>query len=658
MFPDILGQPAILIRAEVPRDITAHSAKSIHYMLVLMGAVGLASLFAVLGLLQAVVVYPVACLTSHVTSITRSQDLSRRLAMARGDEIGTLASKFDGMLDRIDRDFKERLRAEQALAESVSLLQATFDATAEGILAVTRDGKVVTCNNRLAQMWRIPKTALNTQPGPNALDLDITQLVDPQVFLSRIQESFADPDIETNDMLFFKDGRVVELYSRPQKLAGKTVGRVWIFKDVTQHAQAEAGLARAHAHELAVRRRIQETLLLGAVPEYVTGLDVGVITLPSEAVDGDFYDFFGHSPHCLDMVVGDIMGKGTTAALLGAATKSQLLRALNRLMSMTPGVIPEPEAIVNFVHTEVTPQFGRPEIGLFVTLCYTRFDLDKRLVVLVDCGHPKPIHYQKRQDRCVTLEGPNMPLGISEEEVYRQVSAPFEQGDMFFFYSDGVTEARNVGGEFFGAERVAECVRRYSVLPPQQLIEKVVEDVKAFGGTDRFHDDLTCVAVKIEEDTAGGFRLRRELTIWSDLGELTRVRRFVRQFCEDLPPPGMDEESHAKVELALAEAVTNVMRHGLKGRAGEPILIECSASEERICVNLCHWGEPFQPDRITLPDLERSSEGGLGLYIIERCMDEVVYSQDTAGKNCISLVKHVRQPRGERSDGTENRKGE
>src|SRR3712207_3966746 len=124
----------------------------------------------------------------------------------------------------------------------------------------------------------------------------------------------------------------------------------------------------------------------------------------------------------------------------------------------------------------------RSGLERFATLCYARFDLRQQQLVFVDCGHTKTIHYRQRTGTCETLEGDNMPIGFSEQETYRQVAGPFEMGDGFFFYSDGVTEAKNEAGELFGMDRLLELVRANGHLAPEALIDTVRAAVTAYAG--------------------------------------------------------------------------------------------------------------------------------------------------------------------------------
>lgn len=255
-------------------------------------------------------------------------------------------------------------------------------------------------------------------------------------------------------------------------------------------------LAQVRRREGEVGAKIQQTLLLGQPPRALPGVQVAALTIPSQQIDGDFYDFYQHNDRCLDVVVGDVMGKGVPAALLGAAIKSYFLRALSSLIApLDHGKLPEPEEIVTSVHADVSRQF----IGLesFATLCYARFNLEQDWVTLVDCGHTKTIHFHARTGTSETLHGDNIPLGFSEGEIYKQIFAPFEVGDIFFFYSDGITEAQNDTGEFFGVDSLVELIQANNGLTPEELIDKVRAAVVAFSRTEAFADDVTGVAVKI-----------------------------------------------------------------------------------------------------------------------------------------------------------------
>ena len=410
---------------------------------------------------------------------------------------------------------------------------------------------------------------------------------------------------------------------------------VGISEDITDRKRAQEELARAREQEVEIGFKIQQTLLLEQPPQDLPGVRAAALTIPSQRIDGDFYDFFNHRDTCLDVIVGDVMGKGIPAALLGAATKSHFLQALSRLISLAaPGVLPEPKDIVTLAHAEVARQLI--ELESFVTLCYARFDLVERRLELVDCGHTTTIHYQAATATCRLLQGENLPLGVSESEIFEQMSVRVEPGDVFLFYSDGLTETRNAEGELFGIDRLSDCVRQHGHLEPRELIEQLRLEAVAFSRSECFGDDLTCVAVRIEERRLP--LVRAEIEISSDLEELARARAFVREVCTSLANPPADEIID-QLELATTEAASNVMRHAYGGRTDRRIQLEAEAFDDRIVVRLHHLGQSFDPAAVRPPVFDGTQEGGFGMYIISQSMDEVRYHRDERGRHCISMIK-------------------
>ena len=403
-----------------------------------------------------------------------------------------------------------------------------------------------------------------------------------------------------------------------------------------------ADLEAAREREGQVGFRIQQMLLLTQPPTDFAGLRVAALTVPSQRIDGDFYDFFRHENRCLDVIVADVMGKGIPAALLAGATKSNFLEALCHLMAMSRnGALPEPKEIVTLAHADMVRQLI--DLESFVTLSYARLDLNRRILDLVDCGHTGMMVVRGRTGVCETLHGNNLPLGIREGEIFDQLAIPFEAGDLFLFYSDGITDIRNGDGELFGADRLAEFVRINCALEPESLVTAIRQAALKFAQSDRPTDDLTCVAVKIGDPQPP--LARSELEIGSDLKQLRRAREFVREFCGKVPDGLLDQDDVAEFELAVNEAASNIMKHAYHGRADQRIQLEAEMVSPRVSIRLHHLGDSFDPTTVSPPTLDGSRESGFGVYLIAKSVDDVRYSRDERGRNCITLVKVLNSQR-------------
>jgi len=148
----------------------------------------------------------------------------------------------------IVRDLSGQDESARERAETISLLRATLDSTADGILVVDSTDKIRLHNERFLDLWRIPAGRVG-QTDAETLESVLDQIVDPQAFIARVRTLYRAPETESVDTIELVDGRVIERYSRPQRIGDRIIGRVWSFRDVTSQRRAEQAL------ELAVQMR-------------------------------------------------------------------------------------------------------------------------------------------------------------------------------------------------------------------------------------------------------------------------------------------------------------------------------------------------------------------------------------------------------------------
>ncbi len=170
-------------------------------------------------------------------------------------QVATVPVMFEGApaLITFAHDVTEYNRARRDLERTISLQQATLESTTDGLLVVDTEGRMVSYNRKFTDMWRIPPAVLQSGDDRTAIAYVLDQLRDPAQFLSKVQELYAQRDARSFDVLEFKDGRTFERYSQPQRIGGRTVGRVWSFRDVTDRQRLAQRIARLEKMEAVAR---------------------------------------------------------------------------------------------------------------------------------------------------------------------------------------------------------------------------------------------------------------------------------------------------------------------------------------------------------------------------------------------------------------------
>jgi len=208
------------------------------------------------------------------------------------DSKGTFLEGFG-----IIRDITERHRMERERQNAISLLEAALESTADGLLIVNMDGRIVRFNERFARMWEIPPEILQARDDGRAIEYVLAQLTEPEQFLSKVRKLYATPEAESFDTLHFRDGRVFERYSLPQKLAGHVVGRVWSFRDVSERERAQAEVGQALEREATIARNLDTALFTLSVAPDGTFLRYEYVSRGAEALYGRPYEELAQDPN-------------------------------------------------------------------------------------------------------------------------------------------------------------------------------------------------------------------------------------------------------------------------------------------------------------------------------------------------------------------------
>lgn len=405
--------------------------------------------------------------------------------------------------------------------------------------------------------------------------------------------------------------------------------------------------------EIQLSARIHEVMLLGKIPESIPGIVIDAATFPSKEIDGDFFGFYRPVNEIFDLAIGDVMGKGLPAALVGTAVKSQLTRFAEPLNASTLTFskltgwhqnILSPSEIINHVHNELSTALL--EIEYFVTLIYGRFDLRKHTFTFVDCGAPKTLHYKKSYDKFVELSGKNIPLGVIKDELYQSHEVLFQEQDIFLFYSDGVTEAQSNTGTQFGLQRLIDVIKNHINKTPQEIIEAISEALKKHTNKTTWDDDVTLCVIKIvalPNFPPSQHSISSKFV--SDLSQLKAVRDFVKQVCQKAPEDA--KQLIPTLQLAINEIFCNIVKHGYKGNPRGEIIIKGEFTKDGILFDIADQGLSFNPSLIANPSLGGFQESGFGLYMIKEISDSLSYkmkeSEEDMNHLCLLKKYHTHE---------------
>jgi PAS domain S-box-containing protein len=177
---------------------------------------------------------------SIISVIAQGQDITDRKKIE--SEYKLRALEYAKLNAALEEEILQRKISDVTLKNTLSLLNAALESTADGILVVNQEGKITTFNQNFLTMWNIPREVLGSGESGRVMNHILPQIKDPEVFSATINEFQSHPGRESFDMIEFKDGKIFERYSKPQIIGESVVGRVWSYRDITDRKHAEEKL--------------------------------------------------------------------------------------------------------------------------------------------------------------------------------------------------------------------------------------------------------------------------------------------------------------------------------------------------------------------------------------------------------------------------------
>ena len=246
--------------------------------------------------------------------------------------------------------------------------------------------------------------------------------------------------------------------------------------------------------ELRIARSIQMSLLPRGELS-VPGLSISAICEPAREVGGDYYDLLPLGDGCLGVLIADVSGKGTSAALYMAELKGLMLSLCEIHRSPRELLIAANRIISNHLDSRS-----------FITMTYAVIDLGARTMTYARAGHT-PLIYRPEQGngasgvRILQPDGLVLGLRIDNgkmfESLLEEATLKLQSGDLLLFFTDGISEAMNPESDCFGESRLGQIIEDHGHLPPEELRERILREVASFQGTAQQHDDMTMILVKV-----------------------------------------------------------------------------------------------------------------------------------------------------------------
>ena len=386
-------------------------------------------------------------------------------------------------------------------------------------------------------------------------------------------------------------------------------------------------------NELRIGRDIQMSLIPKTFPAFPkrTDLDIAACIVPAKEVGGDLYDFYIRDEK-LFFCIGDVSGKGVPAALVMTVTQS-LFRAIS---SREYG----PAKIVSAMNDSMAE---KNENSMFVTFFCGVLDLVTGQLRYCNAGHNPALRVSGSESMVVTgstvsrlpMES-NIPLGLDTGFSFKEQEIFLDYEDTLFLYTDGVTEAENAAFELFGEERLVATLG--TKRNAQGQLDATRAAVNSFVGDAPQNDDITVLVIHY---LATPVKQERHLILHNDIQQIPQLADFMETIAEE---KDLNQSLCMSLNLALEEAVTNVILYAYPDGADGLVDIEAVLREHSLEFIISDSGVPFDPTTVPDADTTLSADertiGGLGIHLVRQIMDEVRY-QRLNDKNQLTLIKNI-----------------
>lgn len=410
-------------------------------------------------------------------------------------------------------------------------------------------------------------------------------------------------------------------------------GFLWYI--IQKYAKNEKKLHQANikqeliSSELRIAQAIQKNMLPKKYPPFPERDDINIYgsLVPAKEVGGDIFDFFLRDEK-LFFCIGDVSGKGVPSAIVMAEIHSKF-----RMASAHEN---DPAHIMQTLNTS---SCEGNDTNIFVTFFIGVLDLPSGRLRYCNAGHDFPFIVSQSAEQVVSPlpVKPNLPIGLFDDFHYEKQEIYLEYDTTLFLYTDGLTEAKNKVHKQFDTDRIAETLNNNANALPEEIIQKMNEQVHLFVEDAEQSDDLTMLAIKYTRK-AYDYSLKESITLKNDIKQVKDLNSFVKSITDKL---NMETSQAKNIKLAVEEAVVNVMDYAYPIGTEGDITLQALYNGRKLKFIISDNGIAFDPTKSSVADTSLSVEdrpvGGLGLLLVREMMDSINYER-VNGKNTLTLI--------------------
>ena len=378
--------------------------------------------------------------------------------------------------------------------------------------------------------------------------------------------------------------------------------------------------------------QFQEKCLLAKIPSNFPTLYFAKIFYPSTGVDADFFEVVIHDPERVDLIVGDVGGKGQEGLILAlhlkeSIPKENLYTDADRLLKKE---LPTPLEIVELIEQKGAEELN--EQGSLAYLTYLRLDLSKRKFFLLTRGSP-PILHQRKSGELFTLQTEHPPLPSPVRVKDKEEEGELAAGDRLFIFSDGILALVNSRGEPFDIERIAAVVEEGRKHSFEELLLEIDNRLKQFIQPE-ICNDLLFIGVEVLSEGAAIERIEKIEEGNISFEEIFKIEQEIQTWLVGVKNFKWTPKDLFQLKLATHELTLELLKMLKEKGIDTTIKVEKTELENGVTLTFVYQGPPFHPQGI-----KNHSDFGFALAVIQKNVQSIKYGEREGGLSFVELTK-------------------